>query len=210
MQMKQAGPEWYDLQPETVQNLIDRVFTFGEEYFQDMLFKPESPTAKFTACQVKHGDGEWTASNIDLPEELEYFDYECFQYKIEELGEGFNGQYDHKNQTLTIAPGSVDNDSIILHEMIHLHESVLNELPLFYHDTVLFCLYRDLSTQIEDLDQKIEEHTHLFNEQDLYETGGLHDLLFLLKSFDLDLKLGYDLGTVFGYGLSEQYHRQQN
>lgn len=28
-------------------------------------------------------------------------------------------------------------------------------------------------------------------------------LLFLLKSFDLDLKKGYSLGTVFGYGMSD-------
>lgn len=33
--------------------------------------------------------------------------------------------------------------------------------------------------------------------------GGVHDLLFLLKSFDLDLRMNYPLGTVFGYGMAD-------
>ena len=40
----------------------------------------------------------------------------------------------------------------------------------------------------------------MLTESGLYEAGGLHDVLFLLKSFDLDIRKGYDLGTVFGYG----------
>ena len=30
-----------------------------------------------------------------------------------------------------------------------------------------------------------------------------NDLLFLLKSFDLDLRMNYPLGTVFGYGMAD-------
>lgn len=37
----------------------------------------------------------------------------------------------------------------------------------------------------------------------LAEVGGVHDLTFLLKSFDIDLRMGYKLGTVFGYGYDE-------
>lgn len=30
-------------------------------------------------------------------------------------------------------------------------------------------------------------------------------MLFLLKSFDLDLKMGYKLGTIFGYGMADEW-----
>ena len=61
-------------------------------------------------------------------------------------------------------------------------------------------LYKDLRNKISKLDEIITKHAHVFNESDLYEEGGLHDILFLLKSFDLDIRMGYPLGTVFGYG----------
>ncbi|MCD8379618.1 MAG: hypothetical protein LUC95_04675, partial [Lachnospiraceae bacterium] len=88
--------------------------------------------------------------------------------------------------------------------MIHLHEFVLNDLPMFYHDAYFYCLYKSLKNQIADLDDRIEARGHLLNEQQLYRQGGLHNILFLLKSFDLDLKKGYKLGTVFGYGYVEE------
>ncbi len=67
--------------------------------------------------------------------------------------------------------------------MIHLHEYVLNELPLFYHDVYSYCLYKSLQSKIVDLDERIEAHGHLLNEQQLYSHGGLHDILFLYKKF---------------------------
>ena len=35
--------------------------------------------------------------------------------------------------------------------------------------------------------------------------GGLHDILFLLKSFDLDIRKRYPLGTVFSYGRQNEF-----
>ena len=34
-------------------------------------------------------------------------------------------------------------------------------------------------------------------------------MLFLLKSFDLDLKMGYKLGTVFGYGMVDEQNASE-
>lgn len=200
MQMISLGKEWYFDQPRDVQNLIDRVEDQAE-LFNDMLFAPGSLTAQFSACQEMIAPDNWQDSCISLPDELQHFSYSYFRFKVENLEHKNCGQYDRKNQIMTISPEYLEDDSAILHEMIHLHEGVINDLPLFYHDTLLFCLYKDLSKKIETLDEIIEKQGHLLNEQALYETGGLHDLLFLLKSFDLDLKKGYQLGTVFGYGL---------
>lgn len=69
---------------------------------------------------------------------------------------------------------------------------------MFYHDAVLYCLYRDLN-------ERIEAHGHILNSSQIAKTGGVHDILFLLKSFDLDLKMGYKLGTVFGYGMTDEW-----
>lgn len=35
--------------------------------------------------------------------------------------------------------------------------------------------------------------------EDLANAGGEHDLLFFLKSIDLDIRCGFELLTVFGY-----------
>ena len=59
---------------------------------------------------------------------------------------------------------------------------------------------RKACDKIPELDNIITGHAHLLNESVLYKQGGLHDILFLLKSFDLDIRMGYPLGTVFGYG----------
>lgn len=92
-----------------------------------------------------------------------------------------------------------------MHEMIHLHEAVINELPLFYHDMMIWALYRKLRERIDKLDEIINDHAHLLNGTELFKQGGNHDILFLLKSFDLDIIKGLPLGTVFAYGKAEEY-----
>ena len=53
------------------------------------------------------------------------------------------------------------------------------------------------------LNQRIRDHLQIANQRNYAQNVGMHDLLFLLKSFDIDLQRGYKLGTVFGYGMSE-------
>ncbi|MCD7798040.1 MAG: hypothetical protein LUG84_01335 [Akkermansiaceae bacterium] len=135
-----------------------------------------------------------------MPPELNDFTYDWFDYHIADLDEGTTGCFNPGEQSITIDTEYVDNESVILHEMIHLHEYVLNELPMFYHDSYFWCLYTDLRDKIPDLDERIRDYGHVQKENNLAELGGVHDLTFLLKSFDIDLRMGYKLGTVFGYG----------
>ena len=58
-----------------------------------------------------------------------------------------------------------------------------------------------MSRKISDLDQRIQAFTHLSDQQKLDAVGGCHDVLFLLKSFDLDIKMRYPLGSVLGYAI---------
>ena len=111
--------------------------------------------------------------------------------------------YDAETNTITVEPDA--DDSTILHEMIHLHEFLINDQPMYFHDMLYWALYRDLKDKIPKLDEIITGHAHLLTESSLFNQGGLHDILFLLKSFDLDIRMGYPLGTVFGYGRIDDF-----
>lgn len=174
-----------------------------EALFSDMLFEPDSLTGKFIAVQEKGiNDDEWQDTFMDRPDQLEYFTYNWFVFEVEDIDS--SGLFSPLEYKLAIAPECIDRDDVILHEMIHLHESVIDGLPTYFHDAVLYCLYRDLRGKIPDIDDRIEAHGHILNESNLSKIGGEHDILFLLKSFDLDLRMGYPLGTVFGYGMAEK------
>lgn len=200
---KDCSYEWFQQASEQDKFLANRVMELGE-FFDDMQFKAGSSTQDFVMCKMKISNApDWIDSPVRLPDELEYFDYCYFWYSVTEYDNPDTiGRFDREKKELSISQSHIENNTVILHEMIHLHEYVISVLPLFYHDAILISLYNDLLKAIPDLPQRIMEHGHILNEQDLYELGGLHDILFLLKSFDLDLKMGYRLGTVFGYGMA--------
>ena len=194
--------DWYfkEATPEDIA-LYERVLSYGE-FFEDMCFKVGTTSNRLIKCQSKQADGEWHDDEFDLPDKLEYFDYTLFKYKAEkpiDCDASFN-----RLESLLTAPINAD-DSIILHEMIHMHECVINELPMYFHDMLYWALYQDLKDQIPMLDSIITDHAHIVNEYSLYQQGGLHDILFLLKSFDLDIRMKYKLGTVFGYGRTDDF-----
>lgn len=182
-------------------DLISDMVYENEELFEDMLFSPKSITGDYIKCQEMIGE-EWEDAVVDIPDDFRLFSYEYFIFKFDDLPKGVGGEYNLKTQTITLARGPIV-ESVLLHEMIHMYEQVVNEQPLFYHDTLVYVLYQNLKEQIKDLDDRIKSHAHILNEQSIYNNGGLHDILFLLKSFDLDLKKGYKLGTVFGYGMAD-------
>lgn len=201
--MKDRIFEWSQTATSDDQCLFERVEELSH-LFDDMLFRGDTLTHDFVACKTKSFESdEWADADIPLPEELEYFSYSFFTFYVRELG-GYLGEFSHLDYSLTVDTNSLKNNSVILHEMIHLHEFVINRLPLFYHDAIIYCLYKDLAGKISDLDDRIEAHGHIFNSQQIASAGGTHDILFLLKSFDLDLKMGYPLGTVFGYGMATE------
>ena len=109
---------------------------------------------------------------------------------------------DHSNFVFTISPEYNDTATII-HEIIHVYEYVYSMMPSFYHDALVISLYNYLRDQITELNNLIETHAHTLSGEEVFRAGGDHDILFYLKSLDLDLKLGYKLGTVCGYGRDE-------
>ena len=89
----------------------------------------------------------------------------------------------------------------------HFEEFGINE-PIDKNGMRWINLYLDLKGKLsadnpgypnDDLDVLIHKHANFSDVLLIAEQGGSHDLLFFLKSLDLDLRFGYDLGTVFGY-----------
>ncbi|WP_303820150.1 hypothetical protein [Ruminococcus flavefaciens] len=206
--LSDKSSEWWEETPET-QILIQKVGEFDTyNIFSDMTFQEGSLTEKMIKCHIIR-DGKGYESIIDLPPELSMFDYTMFRFSVEPLEE-CEGRYDIWSQRLTVTPENINNDSIILHEMIHLHESVLMALPIYYHEAVMYCLYSELSKKIPNLNYIIETSAHIYNCEDMAQIGGLHDMLFLLKSFDIDLRFGCALGTTYGYDMKEQIKKTGN
>lgn len=196
--------DWYWTQATPDEKrLIVKVGEF-EHLFFDMLFQEGTSTYELLQCKSKpQGSDEWIDDVVDPPDELSYFSYTFFHFKVEPL-DGCDGVFSHADQTLTVTSEALEDDSTILHELIHLHEFVINDLPMYFHDMVYWALYKDLKDRIPKLDEIITGHAHLLTGSSIYSSGGLHDILFLLKSFDLDIRMGYPLGTVFAYGRDEE------
>lgn len=116
---------------------------------------------------------------------------------------GEAGHVDEKERAVYINPDAGDAD--ILHELIHVYENLIDSqlatFSRFVRDNLTWTLYTDLRADIKALDNIIS--AALDRARDITEAGGKHDILFLLKSIDLDLLCGYPLGTVFGYGAEE-------
>ena len=188
--MNRTSEHWLEYYANTSseeKELIEKVMSFGK-WFNDMKFSDDNDDLL----------------NGIVPEELENFDYCWFSYRVDPL-EKCEGYYNHKKQVLVISDElkGISRDSVILHEMIHLHEDVINELPLYYHDILYWKLYSKLKEEVHNLDELIKDSTFLYENQVMYDEGGLHDIVFFLKSLELDVINGYTLGTVFGYGKLE-------
>lgn len=198
--------EWFrsDAPTDEERQLVEQVGEY-EDYFQDMLFEPGTSTYELIQCKSKQEDSdEWIDDEVGRPDELAYFSTSFLKYKVEELN-GMLGYYNKDEQLICVSPIALKNKHIVLHEMIHVYEDLINELPLYYHDMVLWALYKDLKIRIPKLDDIISSHAHLLTGSTIYNRGGLHDILFLLKSFDLDIRMEYPLGTVFGYGREDEF-----
>ena len=199
-------------------SLLDKVWYFGEGesenlpdrdgLFNDMLFREGGSTYHLLECKDKNGN----IIPYHLPDILSYFSYYWFLYKIEDFSQVKRGMitlggFDAKHQVLAVSPECLEKDSVILHEMIHMHEFVIDELPSYYRDTLLMQLHNDLlygcpetnNKRLQGLEEVLKYYSLLVNQVDIDSLGGAHSILFLLKSLKLDMQMGYKLGTVFGY-----------
>lgn len=112
------------------------------------------------------------------------------------------GEYDRRTKTISIAPEHAASD--LCHEMIHHYENELDELSESLRQYLAIKLWQRMYLTIPDLEDRVQAHLEVVGHRDLENVGGQHDVLFLLKSYDIDIQLGLPLGTTFGYGYDSQ------
>lgn len=201
--MEDRAHELFETATEDDRLLYEKVISFSD-LFEDMLFVEGSASAKLLAHKgIDPLSGEMSLTVLNRPNVLDNFTYMFFSYKVESGDPKHGGDYNLKDQTLCIQKDHLEYDNVILHEMIHMHEHVVDSLPLIWHDALYYSLYKSLKRKIRKLDKIITLREQMLWENYAYPNGGSHDTLFMLKSFDLDLHLGYKLGTVHSYGLDE-------
>lgn len=171
--------------------LIEKAYGFSG-LFGDMLFDEDSITGHFRLL----ADGEYK----ELPDELEQFNYyDMVGFEIGSLCSSYLGRYDIVTRTLTFTEEGAKEDYVMLRELIHVHEHLLDDLPESHRDIVMFSLKKELSQEIKNLDDMIMKYNAYFIATDPKNRCTLHSTIFMLKSLDLDMKKEDELGTVFGH-----------
>lgn len=169
-----------------------KVDELGRKYFRDMRFEDDRILHEFS------DDDDLYESGFTGFPQIDHFTYNWYTFMIDDDLD-CEGCFNSDGQVLCISSEHI-NEETILHEMIHLHESVLSSVPSYFRDIVFMSLYWKLKEEIPDLDDIIRGHGNILNENTILGQGGEHSVLFLLKSFDIDLRRSEPLGTIFGYG----------
>jgi len=123
---------------------------------------------------------------------------EGWRLVIVDDNDDFAGECYPEDRVIKLAESDVANDCTLLHELIHAYifllEGVLGQI---YPQYVTLRLFDKLRKEIPNLMEKVSTDVHIDNPA--------HTPLFLLKSLDLDLRCGFPLGTIYGYGRVEMF-----
>lgn len=149
-------------------------------------------------------DGNGFERTESLPCNLEHFGLEKYHFSIDDDNSAM-GQFNNETQTLTIGKDYIGDERVWLHELIHLYEHNIESVPgsMVFRDAVIWHLYCKLRDSIADLDRMIGMYMQMDYVCHIYHLGGAHDLLFFLKSLDIDLAKGWALYTTFEYDARE-------
>ena len=170
-------------------HLLETILDYENRYFEDM------------TCE--EGSLCWDISSFAV-EETEYLDLNLetnlYRFYIVNDSSEYSGRHNWPERKIEITQSYINAPEVILHEMIHAYEYILqNKQPVLY-DMLFLRLYHKLQSLIPDLDERISDHAEIYGQSKLSHAGGYHGILFYLKSLDLDIRCGFQLGTVCGYG----------
>lgn len=175
---------WGTITPEEL-DLQGRASELEEKYFSDMVLLDHEE--ELAGCEIKR-NGEWVKVKGNLSEldiNIDGWRFKVLRY----LKGGCSGRCAGNERLIEVARKYKDDDNTLLHEMIHAYEFML---PEHYKRYLTIKLYKKPYNLIDDIDRLLVADLHIDNL--------VHAPLFLLKSIDLDLRLGEKIGTVYGYG----------
>lgn len=184
--------EWWHNRTLEEYELQGLCFDCEEEYFEDMLLKEGSLLNDIIETVLDMTDGIFLGIDNNLR-----------LYIVD--NDDFNGCFYRKENKIEINKKYITDKSVILHELIHFYENQLTEeFEPFIRELLVLELYNKLLPTVKDLRERIFKHCELYSYAETFKGNGDHGVLFFLKSLDLDIRCGYPLGTVCGYGRDEQ------
>ncbi len=187
--------QWWGNRDADTHELHTQILQYESEYFDDMRLK-DSNLKKYTIATDDYGNECSLEDLFNLYFDLEFNKYTYTIMKLDDCA----ALCDSKDRTITFDPEYASDKATILHEMIHAYENIIDSVKRpFIREIIFLHLYNKLKPEIADLDDKIAGHANVLSGMDIYMQGGNHDILFYLKSLDLDLRCGYKPGTVCGY-----------
>lgn len=180
---------WFNSRSTEEFQLHTSIQEYEEVYFEDMLCKEGS---------LCWDIGSFAINEIDFL----YLELDANYYQINIVDDNpkYHGRCNGMEHLIEITQSHIKDKGIILHEMIHAYEYILQYKTPVLCELLLLRLYEKLKTLIPDLNERIASHSELYGQSKVTYYGGYHGILFFLKSLDLDIRCGYNLGTVCGYG----------
>jgi transcriptional regulator with XRE-family HTH domain len=200
---KMMSSEWRAQASEDERELDSLMLDFEEEYFEDLTFEKFQ---KSDLTKVTLDSGECFYSEIpELYSSLSLIP--GYTIKVEEPSvdeeEKAVASCDMIKNSITFYKGRYEEykEETLLHEMIHAYDEKLSRL-IMVREFLLLDIYEHLCKRIGK--KKLRECIYCEIHPDVMINHG-HNLLFLLKSFDLDIRRGIKLGSVFAYGREERF-----
>ena len=192
--------KWYNGAKDEEKEIYNLICEY-KNYFNDLTLQEDSCT--FTIFENK--------SKLNIQVFFDNLVVHVEEFKNPE----FLACYSPEDHIITVSP-LVKTEEIkfcILHEMIHIFDKVYDRINVYgVRDAVRWRLYYDLREKINGLDQAIFDFTKIISLMTINRSPEnprvfrqRHDTLFLLKSFDLDMKMDYPFGTVLGYGYTDKF-----
>lgn len=162
--------------------LYPDAFELEAEYFTDMTL---ADFPEIMDRLDRHGEG-YLAPSMD-----------GIRFHVIEPTDDTTGEYDTRNKTIGITANA--DITTVLHEMIHAYEHQIDGLNPAIRQYLAIKIWERVCQKVPNLDARVLEHLKPIELRELENEGGQHDVLFLLKSYDIDLRLGRELGTTMGY-----------
>jgi len=190
--------QWINTISDSEHDLRMQAIGYEHRYFSDLTLQNQRIAKKLATYEMQADDGRWVTVQDDLQLGVTLSGLWIFRYR--RLRRRKLGCCHTQKRLIEIKAGLKGKvfKGTLLHKMIHAYEEML-KLP--FRDWLLLDLYQRMKRKIGEraVRRCINVNTHTRN------SVVSHGVLFLLKSLELDERLGWKHGTVFGYGRDEWF-----
>lgn len=166
--------------------------------FEDIRFSQNHEIGQlFDSCRKNFPGNE-----ADKYDAIRKFNINKINYAVQDSVSVRNDQqpfgFDCRRGVAVVNSNYSDSDCAILSLMAKIYVAQFKSFESRYLASELYRILRyEIGKEVEDLKQILDYHvtSHCASDYDY-----LYEGLYLLKTFDLDIKMGYRVGTVYGLG----------